>query len=152
MDNAVPPWPHAGLLRRLAAICYDLLMVAALMMLLTGVVILIRGGTAIGPGAVWFQLLLVACWWLYFAWSWTLGGQTIGMRAWRIHVTPSNAGRLDFARASLRFVAAALSAAALGLGFLAALIDPDWRTWHDRLSGTELRVRPKKLRQPVETA
>ncbi|MGW8369402.1 MAG: RDD family protein [Gammaproteobacteria bacterium] len=143
-------WPRAGLLRRLASVCYDLLVVAALLMLLTALVILIRGGDAVGPGAVWFQVLLIGCWWLYFAWSWTHGGQTVGMRAWRMVLVPSAGGRVTWREASLRFAAAALSALMLGLGFLAALIDAQSRTWHDRLSGTELRVRPKIISQPIE--
>jgi len=149
----------APLWRRLAAIAYDLLVLLAILMTLTIVAILARGGTAIGPGSVWFQLLLLATWWLYFVWCWTHGGQTVGMRAWRLVLeaagpaaadTPESGAvtaqpdpRIDVGRASLRFVAAGLSTAALGLGFLAGLVDPTRRSWHDRLSGTQLNYVPR---------
>jgi uncharacterized RDD family membrane protein YckC len=140
----IEAWPRAGLWRRLASIGYDLLLVLALMMALTAAVLLIRGGDAIGAGAVWFQLLLLACWWLYFAWSWSRGGQTVGMRAWRMRLTRPDGSAVDWRRASLRFAAAALSALALGLGFAWTLVDRRGLSWHDRLSGTELRVEPPK--------
>jgi len=135
--------PRAGLLRRLAAIAYDLLLVTALMMVLTALVLLARGGSTVGPESVWFQCLLLAAWWLYFAGSWVLGGQTVGMRAWRLVLRNSSGGTPGWGKASLRFAAAWLSALALGLGFLSSLVDRDGLGWHDRLSGTELRVRTK---------
>ena len=153
-DRARP----APLWRRLAAIAYDLLVLLAILMTLTIALILVRGGAAIGPGSVWFQALLLATWWLYFVWCWTHGGQTVGMRAWRLVVEADDAGtakvagtapapadrhaRIGIGRASLRFVAAGLSTAALGLGFLASLADPQRRAWHDRLSLTRLRHVP----------
>jgi hypothetical protein len=43
-------------------------------------------------------------------------------------------------------LAASLSWAALGLGFLWQLWDPEKLTWHDRLSNTRLIYYPKKSR------
>jgi len=133
----------APLWRRLAAVCYDLLLVVALLMALTMVVIMIRGGLAIESGSVWFQTLLVACWWLYFAWSWTHGGQTIGMRAWRLRIRSVAGTDVGWREATIRFIAAGLSTAAAGLGFLWALVDTGRCTWHDRVSKTRLEFRPK---------
>lgn len=133
----------AGFLRRLAAASYDLLLVAALLLVVTRLVIQLRGGIAVEPGSGWFQVLLLLVWWAYFAVFWVRAGQTVGMRAWRLVVTRQDGGPVGLAAASVRFVTAALSAALLGLGFLASLVDPEKRSWHDRLSGTRLRVRPK---------
>ena len=133
-----PSTPPAGLLRRLAAIAYDLLIVLALLMVATIASILVRGGTAISPGSVWFQMLLLAIWWLYFAWSWAERGQTVGMRAWKLVLTSDDGDGVSWARASLRFLAAGLSTVIAGLGFLWSLFDRDRRAWHDRLSRTSL--------------
>ena len=133
-----PSTPPAGLLRRLAAIVYDLLIVLALLMVATIASILVRGGTAISPGSVWFQMLLLAIWWLYFAWSWAERGQTVGMRAWKLVLTSDDGDGVSWARASLRFLAAGLSTVIAGLGFLWSLFDRDRRAWHDRLSRTSL--------------
>ena len=134
--------------RQLAAMAYDLLILIALLMTLTIAVILVRGGNAVGTGSLWFQGLLLGTWWLYFVWCWAHGGQTVGMRAWRLVLVadgPPARGPPDaigLGRASLRFMSAGLSAAALGLGFAWSLFDPGRRSWHDRLSRTSLRYRP----------
>jgi uncharacterized RDD family membrane protein YckC len=133
---------RAALWRRLAAASYDLLLILALLMVLTGLAILVRGGAAIDPGSLWFQALLIASWWLYFAWSWTHGGQTLGMRAWRLVLTGTRAdSRIGWRAASIRFVGAGLSLLPAGLGFVWSLVDRDGRAWHDRLSRTTLRHR-----------
>ena len=141
-DNTQPQ-RRAGLLRRVAAICYDLLLVLAILMTLAFAVIMLRAGNAIGSGSVWFQLLLLATWCMYFCWSWTHGGQTIGMRAWRLRLQTRAGTAAGWGAALLRFVCAGLSALAFGIGFLWCLVDRDRLTWHDRLSRTELVYRPK---------
>ena len=52
-------------------------------------------------------------------------------------------GRPTFASASVRFIAAIISWAPCGLGFLWQLWDPDKLTWHDRISGTRIVHYPK---------
>ena len=42
------------------------------------------GGREIGPGTLWFEASLVAVALLFCAGFWTRGGQTLGMRAWRM--------------------------------------------------------------------
>jgi uncharacterized RDD family membrane protein YckC len=133
----------AGLWRRLAAMTYDGLLVAAVLFVLTGAVIAARGGRTIGPGSLWYQALLLTACWLYFAWSWTHGGQTVGMRAWRLYVLAADDKAVDWRSASRRFVAAWFSALPLGLGFFWAWLDPAGLTWHDRLSRTRLVHRPR---------
>lgn len=145
--STVAPRP-AGLWRRLAAIAYDGLLVAALLFVLTAAVIAARGGRTIGPGSHWYQALLVAAAWAYFGWSWTHGGQTVGMRAWRLHIVRTDGGPVDWPAATLRFAAAWLSALPFGLGFAWSWLDPERRTWHDRLSRTRLEHRPP-VREPA---
>lgn len=133
----------ASLWRRLASICYDLLLVLALSMVVTFVLIMARNGTEIAAGEIWFQLVLLGCWWLYFAWSWTHGGQTVGMRAWRLTVTTESDKPVNWRQASTRFAAAWLSALVLGIGYAWSLFSRDRSTWHDRLSGTKIIYRKK---------
>lgn len=140
LHRASGPPPH--LWRRIAAIAYDLLIVVALLMVATIATILVRGGSAISPGSIWFQVLLLSIWWLYFVWSWAERGQTVGMRAWRLALTTERGNGVSWARASLRFAAAGVSTAFVGLGFLWCLFDRDRRAWHDRLSRTLLRASP----------
>jgi len=86
-----------------------------------------------------FQLYLYAICVLYFTWFWTHGGQTLGLRTWRLRVMAADGcSEVDWRSALLRALAAQLSWLALGLGYLWALWDRDGLTWHDRLSGTRV--------------
>ena len=135
--------------RRLIAMVYDFfLLLAVLMLAAYPAVILLHGGEAFTPGEDWlaenlFRLYLVTVAYLFFAWFWTHGGQTLGMRAWRLRVTDLEGKPIGWDRALLRYVAAILSWAALGLGFLWILVDPQKRAWHDILSRTRIIVARK---------
>ena len=41
----------------------------------------------IAPGTLWYQAYLLAVAFAYYGISWRLGGQTIGMKAWRLRAT-----------------------------------------------------------------
>lgn len=134
--------PHrvepAGILRRLAALAYDLLLLAALLFVFTLVVHALRGGREVEPGTVWFQLCLVAIIVVFFAGFWVHGGQTLGMKAWRLRVISRDGERIGWPTALARTGAGLLSIAAAGLGLWWAAFDPERRTWHDRLCGTRV--------------
>jgi uncharacterized RDD family membrane protein YckC len=133
-----------GLARRLAAIIYDAL-------LLGGLLLIAGAPLPLVPESVqklwWVRLTiqgyLLACCFLFFGWFWVHGGQTLGMRAWRIRVVQVDGQNVCWSRAALRFVTAMLSWAALGLGFVWVIIDPAGMAWHDRLSKTRLLLLPK---------
>src|SRR5262245_55644052 len=92
-DNTVPQSPEpAALLRRLAALAYDALLLFALLLVFTTLVLIVRGQRAIPPGTLWFDASLVAVALVFCAGFWTHGGQTLGMRAWRIRVVAANGG------------------------------------------------------------
>ena len=140
--SAYPP-TQAGFLRRLAAMAYDTLVLLALFMLAGFCTIIATSGEAVAAGSPWFQALLLLLAIAYFCGSWMRGGQTIGMKAWRLRVARIDGSPLDARSAALRFVTAALSWAVFALGFLWILIDPQSRAWHDRLSATRLVRIPK---------
>jgi uncharacterized RDD family membrane protein YckC len=134
----------APLPRRLAALAYDALLLLALSFVFTLLAILLRGGREIRPGTLWFEACLVAIALVFCVAFWTRGGQTLGMRAWRIRVIAADGGTVNWRRATLRFFAGWAAALPAGFGFWWALLDPQRRCWHDRLSGTRVvRVRPR---------
>jgi uncharacterized RDD family membrane protein YckC len=133
----------ATLLRRFAAFCYDLLLLVALVASFTLVVVAIRGGQAVRPGTVWFELALGLIVVLFFCGFWIHGGQTLGMRAWRLRVLRDDGARLSWPQALVRLGVAWLGALALGLGYWSSWFDAARRCWHDRASGTHVvRERP----------
>lgn len=124
-----PPRP-AGLLRRLLAFFYDSLLLFAILMGTTALAMALRGGD-LNPQALPFQTLLLAVVGLFYVGFWTHGGQTLGMKAWRLRVETRDGRPLGRRQALLRFLAAVVSTAFLGLGFAWALVDRRRRTWHD---------------------
>ncbi|HVY63299.1 MAG TPA: RDD family protein [Gammaproteobacteria bacterium] len=144
---APPPAPEpASLFKRFAAFCYDLLLLCGVVFFFTLAVLGLRGGRAIPPGTVWFELALAAVAMLFFGWFWTHGGQTLGMRAWRIRVIRADGGALRWTQAALRFWAAVLALLPLGLGLWWGAFDAQRRGWHDRWTGTRVVRVPSRPR------
>lgn len=135
----------ASLWLRIAAAIYDLFPLLALWMLTAGLALLVVHGNIdlTHPPAAWrigLRLALLAVTAAYFVISWTRGGQTIGMRAWRLRIVDGDGLPLRWPRALLRFVVACGSAAALGVGYLWCLFEPRKRGWHD-LAARSILVR-----------
>lgn len=147
----------APLWRRLAALGYDLLAMTAVVMVTVMLCLLLTAST-LDPSAPWYRLTLLAALAAYVLLSWLRGGQTLGMRPWRIRLTDRRGQTPAPAQAVLRFalIAAPLAllmlapwtgtAIALLLPPLVWLLDLGWaivdrrrRALRDILSGTELR-------------
>lgn len=128
---------RAGFFKRLAAIIYDSLvavavgMCAALVIIIT-LVILFETGVLSKQGyenvsdliqnsivyalliQVWVSLWVVG----FFLWFWKHGGQTIGMRAWRLRLFSMNEKPVGYGRLLIRLVTSFG-----GLGTLLTLLD-----------------------------
>src|SRR5262245_7514915 len=108
MDGESTTGAPAGLMRRLAALMYDALLVFAVAFVATFAVLPFTGGEAIltdtwgmlGPA---YHALVVLLVFAYFAGSWMRSGQTLGMKAWRIRVETHAGTRLGWAGALVRF-------------------------------------------------
>ena len=139
-DTATPPpLSPPGLLRRLGAMAYDLLLLIALLMMLCYPYVWLTGGAKSGLLVkTLYQFYLLAICFLFYGGFWVHGGQTLGMRTWRIKLVRNDGGPITWTIALKRFVSALLSLLCLGLGFLWVLYDRDTLAWHDRLSGTRL--------------
>jgi uncharacterized RDD family membrane protein YckC len=143
--NMTPELPPPGFLRRLGAMFYDGLLLLALLMMLSYPYVWLTGGAK--PGLLvktLYQLYLLAICFFYYAGFWVRGGQTLGLRTWRMKLTSNIGGPITWALAFKRFVSGWLSLLCLGLGFLWMLYDRDKLAWHDRLSGTKLIQLPKR--------
>lgn len=127
-----------GLARRMAAIAYDSILLVAIFFVATAVLLLFTGGEAIGPSHGLYPAYLMTVAFAYFGWFWTHGGQTLGMRSWRLRLVGAGRRGASWRQALLRFAGACISWLACGVGFLWLLVDRDRLTWHDRLSGTRI--------------
>ncbi len=133
---------HPGLLRRLLAVLYDALLLLALFFVTTAIMMSFNDGKAIQPGQTLFwlhKMILIIVSFLFYGWFWTHGGQTLGMKSWKMQLIQDNGQIVTWPVALVRFVTAMLSWTAFGLGFIWSLFDSRSRTWHDIASGSTLR-------------
>ena len=120
------------------AIMYDLFLLAALWFIVSAIATALNHGEAIGPDNPYhlifvFSLLLIS--FFYYGWFWTHGGQTLGMKTWKIKLTTLDGRVVDWKQALVYFLAAMLSWAVCGLGFLWSVFEPRRATWHDLVAG-----------------
>ena len=142
---------NAGLLRRLGALFYDSLLLAALLMVVTAAMLPLTGGEAIdstkNPPLEWaYRAVLLATVVLYYGIPWTRRGQTLGMVAWRLRLERSDGTLPRWSDVPMRLAAATLSLLPAGLGWWWMLVDPARLAWHDRLSGTRIVLTPPRSR------
>jgi len=124
--------------------------------LATGGKLIRTGATTVVP--IWYQALQGAVVAAYFIGSWRRGGQTLGMRPWRIRVTRDDGGTPTLQQALIRVLVAAaplvllLLEPVIGLRatlwtllvawacwFAVAAFDSRRRALHDIAAGTEVR-------------
>lgn len=147
-----PSYPLASLIKRLAALVYDVLVYAAIAMAYGFAVIGIKYGL-LGVelaenqraeiGVVGFFGLLATLWG-FSAFFWLKkGGQTLGMKAWRLRLVGANGENLSAGGAVKRLIFGSITLLTGGLGYFWALLDSDSASLHDRLSATRVIQLPK---------
>lgn len=153
--SAAAPSPRrpASLLGwRLLSLLYDLWPALALWMFIGTLFVItftVTGHAArenIAPFSSWQWALWACCWivtGLYATLSWRRGGQTLGMRPWRLTLVARDGGAPSRRALWVRYSVGTLSLSLAGIGLWWALVDRDRLAWHDRASGTRLVRLPK---------
>lgn len=125
----------ASLIKQLAAMLYDSLLIFAVLFFAAAVVVVVNHGEAIKHNPV-FSVYLLFIVFSFYAWFWHRSGQTLGMRAWKIRIVSESGGNPGWGTCYLRLLCALLSITCFGLGYLWRLFRP--YTWHDKLSRTRI--------------
>jgi len=134
-----------GFLRRLAAQIYDLLLLIAILFLATALILPFTAGEAVSDQqTLIYRIYILVISFFFYGWFWTHGGQTLGLRAWKIKVLTCDQKPINWTQALLRFTTAIPSWGFFGIGFLWILVDKNRRGWHDHLSKTALFFDPQK--------
>jgi uncharacterized RDD family membrane protein YckC len=133
----------AGFGRRFAALLYDGVLLAGLLVVFTSGAVLLNHRRAIEPATAgaWGYLYRAGSIGViagYYLLNWTRGGQTLGMRAWHLRAVSDTGMPLAWRAAALRFVFGVLAWAPAALGVLWLYIDPEHLALHDRLSKTRV--------------
>ncbi len=122
---------------RLCALVYDFFPAFGLWFIVAAVFTVLHRDAVLGG---WLGFGEFSAMWavtgLYATISWKRGGQTLGMRPWKLRVVAD--GALTWRALWLRYALGSVSMFAGGLGFIWAFFDRDKLALHDRLSGTRL--------------
>jgi len=139
----------ARLPRVLAAIIYDAMIVFAIIFIAAQWFPLIPEQYQTHIALMLFkQIYVLGIAFFYFGYSWRRGGQTIGMKTWRIRVQSTDTdshedNQLSWKQCLIRYLVAIVSWLAAGLGFIWIIFDSKHQSWHDKASSTQLVVLPK---------
>lgn len=136
--SAVAGLRAPGLPRRIACAIYELLILAAVVLIATFPFLALVGDATLGGRRHLLQLWVLGVVGGYLVGFWTHGGQTLAMKTWRIRLVRDDGGKVGTGRAIHRYLLAILGLAAAGLGFAWAFFDRDRQFLHDRLAGTAL--------------
>ena len=142
------PTTNASFLRRLGAMTYDAFLLFALLMIAAIPVVMIAGANSTFFKSPLYTLYLFTICFVFYGWFWTHGGQTLGMRSWKIRVVRDDNLPLGWDSALLRFLMATISLMLFGLGFIWILFDRDNLAWHDQISRTHIVYDPKYGKKP----
>jgi len=144
-----PVTTYAGIFRRLFAIFYDAFLLIAILFIVSAIATALNNGKAVTPGDMLYPLFVMIIFglsYLYFAWFWIHGGQSLGMKTWQVKLQSINDKEIDWKRAAIRFITAIFSWGFFGLGFFWAIFDSKHRCWHDLASQTVL-IDLRKMKQ-----
>ena len=129
---------------RLLAIIYDAVPMIAILMLVSAILRIIHGVENVTPNSFIGYLQNIVYWSVigcYAVISWRRGGQTMGMRPWRLMILNQEGKNASLRMLFLRYAIASLSG---GLVLLWCLFDTQKRGLHDIASGT-LMVRKEAI-------
>ncbi len=119
-----------GFFRYIGAIFYDAMLIIALFFLATALLLPFTNGEAI-QAPILFPLYLLSISFIFLAWFWTHGGQTLGMQAWNLHLISDTKKKITWYQALTRFLTALISWLPLGLGIFWCLWQKEGKTWQD---------------------
>lgn len=123
---------------RLMALTYDGLPMIPLLMITSAIFLWLNGGRTVEHQPMLAGLEFLTLWLLvgaYFVFSWRRGGQTMGMRPWRLKVVAADGKPASVRALCLRYAVAWLTPV---VGLLWALVDAQHRALYDIASGTLL--------------
>ena len=142
MSNSPTP---ASFIKRLGAMFYDFLLFGSALLVVGFISMLaittITGTENVAKGSLFAKLFfvyLLAFGYFFFGWFWTHGGQTLGMRAWKLQVITFSGHRINWKQALFRYIYSIISWIPLGAGYLWILADKNKLAFHDHVSKTAI--------------
>ena len=95
---------HAGALRQLIASIYDGLLLIAVLLIASAITVPLTQAGIISPENPILKLYIFTVCFLFYAWFWVHGGQTLGMHVWHIRLEQNDGRSLTWRQAFIRFI------------------------------------------------
>ena len=135
-STSAPPTP--GILRRVAGMAYELLLLLGVLFVSTYAFLIFGLALEHSWRRPLLQVWALTVCGIYFVWLWRHGGQTLPMKTWHMRLTSASGGPLSLRQAVARYLLACVLIPAAGIGIVWALLDPDRQFLYDRLAGTRI--------------
>ena len=97
---------HPTTAKRLLAALYDTFLVLATLFIATALTLPFTKGEVAATNRIYMSLYLLSVTYIFFAWFWTHGGQTLGMRAWKQQLVSLDGKAINWQQAFIRFITA----------------------------------------------
>ena len=141
MQNSVPESEItlANTKRRLLSMVYDSLLLAAVIFIAYALFMPVAKSAGIEAGHPITSIYLLGVIFLFNAWFWTHGGQTLGMKTWRIKVVCENDQAISWGQALLRYLCALPSWFIILVGISSFILEqlpfPEALDWINKIPG-----------------
>ena len=86
-----------------------------------------------------YIIYIYAVAYLFFAWSWTHGGQTLGLKTWKIKLISASGEEVTWKESFLRYIGSLVCWLSCGIGFLWCYTNKERLAWNDIISHTRLK-------------
>ena len=131
----------AGFLKRILALVYDSLLIAAIVLVLSLLLVFVNGGYPESGSFVSFTqfFILVFAGPIFYSYFWIANkGQTTGMQTWKIKLVTMDETELNMKQTMLRCLISTISFVCFGLGYFWILYDKNNLSWSDILTKTKV--------------
>lgn len=144
----------AGVFKRLAAMVYDSLLLAAITMAYFAIAVSIHIAFNGAPEADkriewghWNWLVFFG--WLitmgsFYVFCWRKSGQTLGMKAWRMRLVDEQLNPPSLKQCILRAIIAPFSLLCFGVGYIYVWFNKNQQTLHDKITKTQVVMLAKE--------
>ena len=149
MEKTPQNYRRPGLFRHLGVMAYDFLLLLSVLLVATLIAVAANGGQAIDNNNPFFMLYLLVVSGFFYSWFWMHGGQTLGMRAWKVHLVGQQQHDISWKQAIIRFVVAIIAWIPAGMGYWWQWLGKDKQSWLDYYSGTRLNYDEQVKNKPL---
>lgn len=128
-----------GIILRIGVMFYDTILLAAVLFLAAVLVAPTFNITMEHPLYPLFIIYIYLVAFIFFAWFWTHGGQTLGLKTWKLKIVSNNGEGVTWKQALLRYLSSLLCWLSMGIGFLWCYTNKERLAWNDLWSKTHIK-------------